>query len=94
VPIQAFGSRFATIDETGWTVQSDTVMLSGAQVTVTSGGTNLAVSVTQLGRGYGSTHALRFNPMGWTSAAGQTYHVALSGTSMPIEYDVEVVDCP
>jgi len=94
VPIQSFGSRFATIDETGWTVQSDTIDLQGAQVTVSSGGMNLAVSVTQLSSGYGSRYALRFNPMGWTSAAGQTYTVTVSGVSMPIEYDVEVVDCP
>jgi hypothetical protein len=31
--------------------------------------------------------------MGWQSAAGNTYHVKVSGTSTPIEYDVEVVDC-
>jgi hypothetical protein len=32
--------------------------------------------------------------MGWTSEAGTTYSVKLSGTSMPIEYDVEIIDCP
>jgi hypothetical protein len=94
IPIQAFGSRFSSIDQTGWSVQSDSIDLGGAQVTVTSGGMELAVTVTQLSGGYGSTHALRFNPMGWTTAAGQTYSVAISGTSMPIAYDVEVVDCP
>jgi hypothetical protein len=94
IPIQAMGAAFASIDQTGWSLQSDTVDLSAAQVKVTSGGMDLAVTVTQLGSGYGSLFALRFNPMGWTSAAGKTYHVAVSGTSMPIEYDVEVVDCP
>ena len=88
------GSRFSTIDSTGWTVQSDSIPLASAQVTVTSGGMNLPVTVTQLGGGYGSTYAMRFNPMGWMTAAGQTYSVKVSGTSMPIEYEVEVIDCP
>jgi uncharacterized protein YkwD len=94
VPIQAFGGRFlGTIDQTGWSLQSDTINLSSAKVTVSSGGADLPVTVTQLGSGYGSMYALRFNPMGWTSEAGKTYSVSVSGTSMPIAYDVEVVDC-
>jgi hypothetical protein len=55
---------------------------------------DLAVTVTTLSPGYGSMYAIRFNPSGWTTAAGKTYHVAVSGTSTPIEYDVEVVNCP
>jgi hypothetical protein len=94
VPFQSFGSRFATVDETGWSVQSDTIDLQNADVTVTSGGTDLAVTVTPLNGGYGSTHAIRFNPMGWTTEAGKTYSVSISGASMPIAYEVEVVDCP
>jgi hypothetical protein len=94
IPIQAFSSTFARLDQTGWSVQSDTVNLQNAQVTVTSGGSNLAVTTTPLSGGYGSMYALRFNPSGWTTAAGQTYHVAITGASMPIEYDVEVVSCP
>jgi hypothetical protein len=54
----------------------------------------LPVTVTQLGSGYGSTYAISFIPMGWTSAAGKTYHVAISGISKPIEYDADVVNCP
>ena len=94
VPIQAMGGGFASVDQTGWSLQSDSIDFQAAQIKVTSAGTDLAVGVTQLGGGYGSLFAMRFNPMGWTTAAGQTYHVAVSGTSMPIEYDVEVVDCP
>jgi hypothetical protein len=93
VPFQAFRGGFSNLDQTGWSLQSDTINLASAQVTVSSGGMDLAVSVTQLGGGYGSLYALRFNPMGWSTAAGKTYHVTVSGTSMPIEYDVEVVDC-
>ena len=50
-------------------------------------------TVVQLMGGYGSTYALRFNPNGWTTAAGHTYHVSVTGASQAIEYDVEVVDC-
>jgi hypothetical protein len=94
IPIQAFGSGFSKLDQTGWSVQSDTIDFQSAQVKVTSAGMDLAVTVTPLSGGYGSLYAMRFNAMGWTAAAGQTYHVAISGASMPIEYDVEVVDCP
>ena len=94
IPNDAFGSFFAKLDQTGWTVQSDTIDLGSAEVTVSSDGMDLAVTVTQLGGGYGSRYAIRFNPSGWTSAAGKTYSVKVSGTSTPIEYDVEVVDCP
>jgi hypothetical protein len=94
VPVQALGSRWAHTDDTGWTVQSDTVNLGRADVTVTSDGMDLPVTVTVLSPGYGSSYAIRFNPMGWSTAAGKTYNVKLSGTSMPIEYNVEVIDCP
>jgi hypothetical protein len=93
IPIQAFSSAFAKLDQTGWSIQSDTVDLASATVSVTSDGAELPVTVTQLLPGYGSSKAMRFNAMGWTAAAGKTYHVALSGSSMPIEYDVEVIDC-
>ena len=94
-PKQALGGMYSgTVDMNGWTVQSDSVNLASATVAVTSNGMDMPVTVTQLGGGYGSMYALRFNPMGWKSAAGQTYHVKLGGTSMPIEYDVQVVDCP
>jgi hypothetical protein len=94
VPLQAFGSgRSGTIDTTGWTVQSDQINLAGATVTVTAGGMNMPVTVTQLQGGYGSQYAFRFNPMGWTTAAGQTYAVNVTGISTPISYEVQVVSC-
>jgi hypothetical protein len=93
VPLQAFRGAFSSVDQTGWSVQSDSIDLKSAQVTVKSADMDLPVTVTQLGAGYGSSFAIRFNPMGWTTAAGKMYHVAISGTSKPIEYDVDVVDC-
>jgi hypothetical protein len=94
IPIDAFGTFFAKLDQTGWSVQSDSIDLASADVTVTSDGMPLEVTVTTLMRGYGSSYALRFNPSGWTAAAGKTYSVKITGTSAPIEYDVEVIDCP
>jgi hypothetical protein len=94
IPIQAMRSRFANMDSTGWSVQTDNIDLAGADVTVTSDGADRPVSVTVLGSGYGSRYAISIIPMGWTTAAGQTYTVTLSGTSMPIEWEFSIVDCP
>ncbi|MCC6904147.1 MAG: CAP domain-containing protein, partial [Polyangiaceae bacterium] len=93
VPVQMFKASFSSLDQTGWTIQSDSIALAGAQVTVTDGGANQPVTVTQLQGGYGSKYALRFNPQGWTTQAGHTYSVSVSGVSQPIAYDVKVVSC-
>lgn len=87
-----------SVDSTGWTVQtySAPYSLVGATVTVTEGGVNKPVTVTQLGDNYGSRYAIRFNPMGWTSEAGKTYQVTVTAPALttPITYAVEVVSCP
>ena len=94
IPIQAMGGGFTgTIDSTGWSVQSDTVNVEGVQVAVTSDGADMPVQLTVLQQGVGSRYAVRFNPMGWTSTAGKTYSVKVTGASTPIEYDVTFVDC-
>ena len=93
VPLQAIIGRRGSTDSTGWTVQSDNINLAGAAVTVTSGGEARPVTVTQLMGGYGSRYAFRFNPQGWTTTAGQTYSVAVTGIATPINYDVVVVNC-
>ena len=83
-----------SVDVTGWSLQSDSINLANAQVTVTDNGVDKPVTVTQLYANYGSRNALRFNPQGWTSQAGHTYRVSVTNISTPISYDVEVVDCP
>jgi len=93
IPIQALGTFWFTTDSTGWTIQSDSISLAGAQVTVTSDGSPLQVTVTQLLPGYGSRYAIRFNPQGWQTQAGKIYSVSVDGVSQPISYQVEVVDC-
>jgi len=97
IPVQAMTPQriFRTsVDATGWTIQSDTINLASAQVTVTSAGADKAVAVQQLGMGYGSRYAISFKPQGWQSTAGQKYAVAVTGISTPINYEVEFVDCP
>lgn len=97
IPLQAlqqgFGQWVSKVDNTGWSIQSDTIDLASAQVTVSSEGMALPVTVTQLLPGYGSRYALRFNPMGWSTTAGKTYSISVTGASQPIQYDVQIADC-
>jgi propanediol dehydratase large subunit len=74
-------------------VQSETINVEGATVKVTSDGADMPVTKAVLQQNVGSRYAIRFNPMGWTSQAGKKYQVVLSGTSMPIEHEVEFADC-
>jgi hypothetical protein len=93
-PLEAIApSWWSSVDTTGWTVQSDSISLAGAQVTVTANSQNKPVQVTSLSSGYGSTYAIRFTPQGWTTQAGTTYHVEVTGIAAPISYDVQVVTC-
>jgi hypothetical protein len=94
IPYQAMAAtRQGTVDTTGWTVQSDTINLSAAQVTVTSDGATLAGTLTQLGSGYGSRYAFRWNPSGWSTQAGKKYQVSVSGVTPAISYEFDVLDC-
>ena len=92
-PIQAAGS-WATVDQVGWSVHTYSTSLAGASATVTdAAGTELPVEWERLPDGYGNSQAIRLAPDGWGMAAGQTYTVELPGTSPPIIYSFEVVDC-
>jgi len=92
VPLDALTTT--DVDSSGWTVQSDTVNVNAGTVTVTDAGQALAVTSAALPAGYGSRYAIRFVPSGWQTQAGHSYTVSLSGTSSPVTYTVEVVDCP
>lgn len=94
-PIDAFGPSSAiTTHDTGWSIQSDTIDLTEAQITVTRDGQPLSVSTTVLERGYGSTTAVRFNPQGWQPEAGRSYRVFVENVTPSFTYVVEVVECP
>jgi hypothetical protein len=81
------------LDVTGWSIQSDSLDLSGAQVTITENGTARPVAITVLGSGYGSASAISMIPQGWEAQAGSTYHVEVGNVGAAIAYDVEMVDC-
>lgn len=84
----------ANVDATGWTVQSDSIDLGSATVTVTESGVDKPVTVTTLLANYGSRYAIRFNPSGWSSQADKSYVVTLGGVATPISYTVQFVTCP
>lgn len=95
VPLAAFAPYGKeSIDSTGWSVQSDGIIMTKAQVKLTDGdGTALQIEQWPLGSGYGSKYAVGFRPVGWKTEAGKTYHVEVGGIPVPFSYDVEVVDC-
>jgi hypothetical protein len=91
VPLQAFTAT--ELDKSGWSLQSDTINLGSATATVMDGTTNQPITVsTNLGS-YGAKYAMGITPNGWTSVAGHSYTVTIGGTTTPITYTVQVVDC-
>src|SRR5690606_4295623 len=69
--------------------------LSGASVSVVrdSDGMNMAVSINQLGTGYGSYHTLGITKT-WSVSAGQSFTVTISGLSSgPISYRLFPITC-
>ena len=66
---------------------------SQAKITVSVDGVDQPVEQRLLKGGYGSKYAIAFNPKGWKSEAGFTYHVSVAGISKPFSYDVEVLNC-
>lgn len=92
-PFAASQLSFSSMDETGWSVQSDTIDLSVAQVEITAGGNPMPVGITVLAGGYGSDSAISMIPQGWMMTPGTSYHVRIDGIGQTIEYDVDVVDC-
>jgi hypothetical protein len=92
-PFGAVGPSWTSIDETGWSVQSDAIDLSSAQVAITADGEDHPVTVVQLDPGYGSAQAIAIIPQGWTTQPDTIYHVEVTGVAAPIAYDVDVVDC-
>jgi uncharacterized protein YkwD len=97
-PMQAYVDAYRrSLDETGWSIQASTkgakIDLSAAQVAVTSAGQARPVKVEQLTGTYGQATAIRIVPDGWKAAAGSTYSVSVTGTTTPIAYEFQLVDC-
>lgn len=94
VPFELTQLAWATLDQTGWSVQSDSMNLNGAAVTITrDDGTNLPVVVTDLLAYYGSQWAISIIPTGWGAEPGRAYSVHIESTGGVIDYTVELVDC-
>ncbi len=91
VPLQAFTAT--ELDKAGWSLQSDSINLDAATATVMDGTTNQPVTVSTMLGSYGAKYAMGMVPNGWTSQAGHSYTVTIGGTSTPISYTVQVVDC-
>jgi len=80
-----------------WTVHGQFPSAATAEVTRVSDGSKLAVSVVFLQGSYGNDTAISLQRQGWSAAAGETYHVKLTGGASgtdTLEYDVKPVDCP
>jgi uncharacterized protein YkwD len=93
-PMQAYTDVYKrSLDDTGWSIQAAKIDLSAAQVTVTSGGQAKPVKVEQLTGTYGQAKAIRIVLDGWKAAAGSTYAVSVTGTTTPIAYEFQLVDC-
>lgn len=82
-----------TTDSTGWSIQSDSITLSGAQVIVRENGQTKPVSVQGLSGGYGSQSAIKIVPSGWKLKANATYQVNVTSISTPINYEFVAVNC-
>jgi len=61
-------------------------------MTVTVDGAAQPVKVTQLRPNCGAAHAIDFIPQGWSTQAGKSYAVSVSGVSTPISHTVNVLD--
>ncbi len=97
MPIEAFEPSWlaGNLDENGWTLQSDSIDVNEATVTITQDdGVSLPVTTNGLAAGYGSSYAIRWFANGRRTEAGHTYHVELTGVPTPISYDVRVLSCP
>lgn len=93
-PFQAYADTYQrSLDATGWSIQSKSIDLSAAQVTVMSDGAPKPVKVEQLTGNYGNNKAIRIVLDGWKAAAGATYAVKVTGTATPIAYEIQLVDC-
>ncbi len=95
VPLAAFAPyKKESIDSTGWSIQSDSVLLTGATVSILDdAGNTLKTEQWPLGSGYGSKYAIGFRPVGWKTEGGRVYTVEIGGIKSAFSYDVDVVDC-
>ncbi|MCB9674080.1 MAG: hypothetical protein H6737_03135 [Alphaproteobacteria bacterium] len=93
VPLQMLSERNSSVDAEGWSIQSDDIDLSGAEITVELDGQRLPQLVEPLVANQGSEQAVRFVPDGFVASGGGRYRVEVEGIAEPFDYEVVVVDC-
>ena len=87
-------SDFTDLEDTGWSLQSDSIDLDNAAVTITrDDGTDMPVTVTELGAYYGSRWAISMIPNGWVAETGFVYEVNVTADGGTIQYRVEFAEC-
>lgn len=92
-PMELHTASFATIDETGWSIQSDALSLGAASASVTVDGQAKPVTTTPLLANYGSGSALAIFPQGWGIKAGSTYTVTITGAGQPVAWTFVATSC-
>ena len=92
-PMELHYVAYKTIDETGWTIQTNGISLKDASAVVKENGVEKPVASETLLPNYGSASALKITPQGWDMQASAIYEVTVVGASEPIAYSFEAVDC-
>jgi hypothetical protein len=92
-PSDAYSYPPYSLDSTGWSIQSEDIDLSSAEVEVRVNGTVVPVRVTPLHGRSGSTNAIRIVPLGWRPHSSERHSVTVTRTSTPIAYEFATVDC-
>jgi hypothetical protein len=90
-PITSF--RGPSVDEIGWTLQSDSINLNDAMVSVRNRGEDRPVEAWSLLPWYGSQYAIAFRPVGWTSTVDESYDITVVAGDRTIEWTVQFIGC-
>ncbi len=92
-PMEMHHIAYKTVDQTGWTIQTNDVSLQDAVAEVKENGQVKPIEAMTLLPNYGSKGAFKITPAGWKIQAGSTYEVHVTTASSVIEYSFVAVDC-
>lgn len=90
-PVELNSNGWASMDKTGWSIQSDTIDFAGKDITVTEDGKDKPVDIAQLMKNFGARHTVKITPKGWTMQSGVKYQVKVAGTE--IDYSFTTTSC-
>ena len=92
-PMELHHIAYQTVDQTGWTIQTNSLSVANAEAQVSEDGVDKPVEAVALLPYYGSQGALKITPQGWTIQAGSEYSVTVNTPSETIAYSFLAVDC-